>query len=217
MKLVDEISHIPMTFVAAGSFSAAISQDNKSLFLWGSGTFGQFLTPHRVKKIRGETSLVSIGDGFGVAMTEQGFLYSWGENNVGQLGSGDTQVKSTPQIMTHLDTKRVTSVACGRNFVIAMGQTLRQMARNDQVSLQESHEYLPPAQEYLPPAQYIPEREQVYEQRERVYDPSDGRGSKSFHREEHSPLRSKRRSTGRKKSSHRSTGKLHFSDRLHSG
>ena len=54
-------------------------------------------------------------------MTEQGFLYSWGENNAGQLGSGDTQVKSTRQIMTHLDTKRVTSVACGRNFVIAMG------------------------------------------------------------------------------------------------
>ena len=40
MKLVDEISHIPMTSVAAGSFSASISQDNKSLFLWGSGTFG---------------------------------------------------------------------------------------------------------------------------------------------------------------------------------
>ena len=59
-----------MRFVAAGSFSAAISEENKSLFLWGSGTFGQFLTPHRVKKIRGETNMVSIGDGFGVALTE---------------------------------------------------------------------------------------------------------------------------------------------------
>ena len=70
MKLVDEISHIPMQFIAAGSFSASISEETKSLFLWGSGTFGQFLTPHRVKKIRGETSMVAVGDGFGVALTE---------------------------------------------------------------------------------------------------------------------------------------------------
>ena len=85
------------------------------------------------------------------------------------------------------------------------------MARNDEVSLQESHEY-------LPPARHIPEREQAYE-RERVYESNDGRGSKSFHREEHSPLRSKRRSTGRKKSSYRSTARLQLSvsDRLHSG
>ena len=110
-----------MRFIAAGSFSASISDETRSLFLWGSGTFGQFLTPHRVKKIRGETNMVAVGDGFGIALTEQGFLYSWGENNVGQLGSGDSAVKSTPQVMTHLDTKRVTSVACGRNFVIAMG------------------------------------------------------------------------------------------------
>jgi len=44
-----------MMMVAAGSFSAAISEDTKSLFLWGSGAFGEFLTPHRVKKIKGET------------------------------------------------------------------------------------------------------------------------------------------------------------------
>ena len=111
-------------FIAAGSFSAAISEDTKSLFLWGSGAFGEFLTPHRVKKIKGETLYVSIGDGFGMALTQQGNVYSWGENHLGQLGSGDNITKATPQIMQHLDTKRVTSLACGSNFVIALGQTL---------------------------------------------------------------------------------------------
>ena len=72
-----------MHFVAAGSFSAAISEDTKSLFLWGSGAFGEFLTPHRVKKIKGETLQVSIGDGFGMALTGQGNVYSWGENHLG--------------------------------------------------------------------------------------------------------------------------------------
>jgi alpha-tubulin suppressor-like RCC1 family protein len=69
-----------MKSIEAGSFSAAISEDGSNLFLWGTGAFGEFLTPHRVKKIRGETQSVSIGQGFGVAVTMQGFLYSWGDN-----------------------------------------------------------------------------------------------------------------------------------------
>jgi hypothetical protein len=44
-----------MKSIEAGSFSAAISEDGSNLFLWGTGAFGEFLTPHRVKKIRGET------------------------------------------------------------------------------------------------------------------------------------------------------------------
>jgi alpha-tubulin suppressor-like RCC1 family protein len=55
LKLIDEISHLPMKSIEAGSFSAAISEDGSNLFLWGTGAFGEFLTPHRVKKIRGET------------------------------------------------------------------------------------------------------------------------------------------------------------------
>lgn len=51
LKVVEEISHIPMKFVAAGSFSASISEEKMDLFLWGTGSFGEFLTPHRVKKI----------------------------------------------------------------------------------------------------------------------------------------------------------------------
>ena len=42
-----------MKFISAGSFSAAISQDASDLYIWGSGVFGEFLTPHRVKTIHG--------------------------------------------------------------------------------------------------------------------------------------------------------------------
>ena len=89
MKLVEEVSHIPMRFVSAGSFSASISEESKSLFLWGSGIFGEFLTPHRVKKIKEEVESVSVGSSFGVALTARGLVYSWGENNVGQIGTGE--------------------------------------------------------------------------------------------------------------------------------
>ena len=72
-----------MRYVAAGSFSASISDDTRSLFLWGTGAFGEFLTPHRVKKIKGETQQVKIGDGFGMALTVDGHVYCWGDNHVG--------------------------------------------------------------------------------------------------------------------------------------
>jgi alpha-tubulin suppressor-like RCC1 family protein len=49
--MVEDISHIPMKYIAAGSFSASIAKDSGSLYLWGTGTFGEFKTPHRVKKI----------------------------------------------------------------------------------------------------------------------------------------------------------------------
>jgi len=58
-----------MRYIDAGSFSAAISEDGSNLFLWGTGSFGEFLTPHRVKKIRGETIDISLGQGFGIALS----------------------------------------------------------------------------------------------------------------------------------------------------
>ena len=86
---IQDISHIPMSFIAAGSFSASISLDTGSLYLWGTGTFGEFHSPHRVKKITERVSQVSIGHQFGVALSESGYLYTWGENFKGQLGTGD--------------------------------------------------------------------------------------------------------------------------------
>lgn len=44
-----------MRYIAAGSFSGSISYDSGDLYLWGSGVFGEFLTPHRVKTIKGMT------------------------------------------------------------------------------------------------------------------------------------------------------------------
>lgn len=75
-----------MRYVAAGSFSASISQDAGDLYLWGSGVFGEFLTPHRVKTIHGIVAEVGIGNHFGIAINREGSAYSWGHNNSGELG-----------------------------------------------------------------------------------------------------------------------------------
>lgn len=84
--LIADISHIPMKSIKAGSFSASISHDTGDLYLWGSGVFGEFLTPHRVKTINGSVVDVSIGNHFGVALSNEGAIYTWGHNNSGELG-----------------------------------------------------------------------------------------------------------------------------------
>ena len=67
--LIQEIAHIPMGSVSAGSFSGAISRDDGQVYIWGTGTFGKFATPHRMKKIKQKALQLQIGDNFGVVLT----------------------------------------------------------------------------------------------------------------------------------------------------
>jgi hypothetical protein len=59
---VKEISHIPMKFIDAGSFSASIAAESGCVYLWGTGTFGEFAVPHRMKRIKQQAFGLSIGD-----------------------------------------------------------------------------------------------------------------------------------------------------------
>jgi alpha-tubulin suppressor-like RCC1 family protein len=51
--------------------------------------------------------------GLGVILTRQGFVYSWGQNEVGQLGLGDFKPRDTPLKLRSLNEKKVTAVAVG--------------------------------------------------------------------------------------------------------
>ena len=94
--LIRDISHIPMRSLAAGSFSSAISIETGDLYLWGSGVFGEFLTPHRVKTIKSPCLNASIGNHFGTVVTVDGMVYSWGHNSMGELGQGEHKERATP-------------------------------------------------------------------------------------------------------------------------
>lgn len=109
-----------MKEIAAGSFSSSISESG-DLYLWGSGVFGEFLTPHRVKTIQGMCINSSIGNNFGAAVNRDGYVYTWGDNEQGEIGQGDFDERGTPQIIRALNDRMVTQVQCGKNFVIALG------------------------------------------------------------------------------------------------
>jgi hypothetical protein len=61
-----------------------------------------------------------------VVLSRSGTCYSWGPNEVGQLGHGDFTIRQTPARIKNLEGKKVTSIGVGDDFVIALGLTLPQ-------------------------------------------------------------------------------------------
>ena len=59
-------------------------------------------------------------------LTRQGTCYSWGLNDYGQLGHSDYKERATPERIDSLDGKRVSQLAIGHEFVIALGLTMPQ-------------------------------------------------------------------------------------------
>jgi X-linked retinitis pigmentosa GTPase regulator len=79
--------------IAASSHSAAVSKHGE-LFVWGTGTFGEFLEPKKFLSLEQEVTEVSLGFHFGIAIDKKGETWSWGLNENGELGLGDNAPRS---------------------------------------------------------------------------------------------------------------------------
>jgi alpha-tubulin suppressor-like RCC1 family protein len=108
--------------VAAGYHSAAVS-DNGELFVWGTGTFGEFLTPHKLY-FQDRVKEVSIGGTFSVVYLQNQAVYAWGNNANGELGLNDYEPRTTPTLIPALKGKKINLLACGGNFCIALGNNV---------------------------------------------------------------------------------------------
>ena len=79
-------------------------KNNNSLWVWGSGASGALglggtssvFTPTNLSNLGNVWISCSAGSSYSLAITAAGSLYSWGDNNFGQLGLGDTVNRSTP-------------------------------------------------------------------------------------------------------------------------
>ncbi|MBQ3032868.1 MAG: Ig-like domain-containing protein, partial [Deferribacterales bacterium] len=112
----------------------AITSDNL-VYSWGKNTNGELgigsntdsTTPQLVTFTGlgdGEYIADIIGGGYTLdamyAITNKGRVYSWGDNQNGQLGHNDTTARNTPTIITALDGKTVTKVIRGYYAVYAI-------------------------------------------------------------------------------------------------
>lgn len=77
-----------------------------------------------MKKLR-DTRIVSAacGDGFTVAVSEDGRLYSWGVAEYGQLGHHEQVLTVEPKMISGYDNVKFVSVACGTHHVLAISDS----------------------------------------------------------------------------------------------
>lgn len=118
---VPAVGQVKMKKVSCGHHTAAISVDGE-LYLWGTGVFGEVLSPKKVT-VEGRLKDVAVGGCVGLALGQNGKLWTWGSNSAGELGLGDYEPRTAPHFLDRLDTKTVVSVSCGGSFAIALGVT----------------------------------------------------------------------------------------------
>jgi alpha-tubulin suppressor-like RCC1 family protein len=114
--------------VACGTKHTLALADDGNVYAWGDGkslALGQGedtshqAAPKLVEALRGKGVVaVYAGNGFSVARTKEGSLYSWGSNEYGQLGQGRT-AKTASIGLVKLE-KPVAVVSCGDLHVLAV-------------------------------------------------------------------------------------------------
>ena len=111
----------------------AITEDGK-LYSWGKNNHGQIgdgkaddsgisnqLTPHLVVGIDGKVKDIIIDNYTVYAITEEGKLYSWGNNQRGQVGSSNPDNQNEPMIKSPQELSIVGKV---KNVVISFNDTV---------------------------------------------------------------------------------------------
>ncbi|MGE7111243.1 LamG-like jellyroll fold domain-containing protein [Lysinibacillus sp. NPDC047702] len=68
-------------------------------------------------------------------LTESGDVYSWGENNYGQLGLGDTEKRSLVKKEKVNLPEKIIDLVVGKNFVVVIGESSKVYGWGDNTSL----------------------------------------------------------------------------------
>lgn len=119
-EIVTGLNDHKITKIIAGCHSAAITMEDH-IYVWGTSTFGQFLAPERSASLQGVVD-ASIGRSSGAAVDKTGRVWTWGYNELAQLGLVDTEPRCIPTLVKPIKKKHVYSIAVGASHVIAIGE-----------------------------------------------------------------------------------------------
>lgn len=90
----------------------------------GHGTDDHIRRPRKVAALQGK-KIISIATGslHCVACSDKGEVFTWGDNDEGQLGNGTTSALQSPRLVHELQGKKITRVACGSAHTLAWSTT----------------------------------------------------------------------------------------------
>ncbi|XP_030601062.1 RCC1 and BTB domain-containing protein 2 isoform X1 [Archocentrus centrarchus] len=105
--------------IACGQLCSMAVLDNGEIYGWGYNCNGQLglgnngnqQTPCRIAALQG-VNIVQVACGYAhtLALTDEGFVYAWGANSYGQLGTGNKSNQALP-IQINTDKERIVEVA----------------------------------------------------------------------------------------------------------
>jgi hypothetical protein len=132
-KLNDYLSHEKVISVICGGGHTVVLTQLNFVYSWGYNNWGQVgnnckddtISPTKLnffdtKRIK----MISCGFNHSLALTENGQVFSWGRNLVGQLGIGDTVDSIIPQLVIVVNENKnnvfIEKVSCGQQYSLLL-------------------------------------------------------------------------------------------------
>ncbi|KAK7097783.1 E3 ubiquitin-protein ligase HERC2-like isoform X3 [Littorina saxatilis] len=125
---IDFLQGLGVSKVECGSqFSVALTKSG-AVYTWGKGDYHRLghgtddhvRRPRRVSALQGKKVIdVACGSLHCVACTDTGEVFTWGDNDEGQLGDGTTNAIQRPRMVAALQGKKINRVACGSAHSLA--------------------------------------------------------------------------------------------------
>ncbi|KAG8181594.1 hypothetical protein JTE90_013556 [Oedothorax gibbosus] len=78
------------------------------------------LLPNVINSVDEAIIEISCGSHHSALVTASGNLYTWGRNSEGQIGNGTRKEQKIPSLVTSPKDKKITHVACGADFTVAL-------------------------------------------------------------------------------------------------
>ncbi|XP_044262446.1 E3 ubiquitin-protein ligase HERC2 isoform X2 [Tribolium madens] len=130
-KMIEVLRSKKIRDIACGSSHSAAITSSGELYTWGLGEYGRLghgdnitqLKPKLVKTLVGHRIIqVACGsrDAQTLALTDEGWVFSWGDGDFGKLGRGGSEGCNIPHNIERLNTLDVVQIECGAQFSLAL-------------------------------------------------------------------------------------------------
>jgi len=141
---VGALYQLEVSQVSAGETHTLAVTSVGEVYAWGSNAHGQlgvddprteFASPQQVKiELYSEEKVIGVCAGYqhSVAWTDQGSVWSWGDNTYGQLGLGDKKLRRAPAKVSFGKKMRAQDLCCGayHTVLVAEGGAVYVWGRN---------------------------------------------------------------------------------------
>ena len=122
----DRVRHV-QALTGGMAHSLALLQDGTG-WAWGLNRDGQLglgdqitrWAPFQITSLQGAIRSIIAGGSFSLALGQDGLVWAWGKNDQGQLGLGDTALRTQPQLIAESAQVPITALAGGDAFALAL-------------------------------------------------------------------------------------------------